>query len=92
MMGLTRFRRPDRTNMNATIRGFKVVINANGHRDVLFVPFTGIETEEQAIASACGVARNGYPIGTIDCVSVESGTWCPTGSPADEAGSILWVD
>ena len=73
------------------IRGFKVVINANGTRDVLVVPFAGIETEEQAITAACVAARNGYPNGPIDCMSVESGKWCPTGLPADAAGLIQWA-
>ena len=78
--------------MFETIRGFKVAINANGTRDSLVVPFAGIETEEQAITAACVAARNGYPTGTIDCVSVESGKWCPTGGSADEKGLIRWVD
>ena len=78
--------------MYATIRGFKVGILANGTRDSLVVPFAGIETEKQAITAACVAARNGYPIGTIDCISVESGKWCPTGGAADDAGQIVWVN
>jgi|GEM_PF-4066363 len=77
--------------MFATIRGFRVTVNANGHRDSLVVPFDGIETEDQAITAAVVAARNGYPVGPIDCVAVESGKWCPTGLPADEKG-IVWVN
>lgn len=71
---------------------FKVVIK-NGNKqynEFIVVKFDGIETEEQAVSVAIGAIRNGYPIGTIDFIEVESGKWCPTGNPANEAGTAIW--
>lgn len=76
--------------MYATVNGFRVEMVANGTRDSLVVKVDGIETEEQAINIASLAARNGYPIGSIDIVSVQAGRWCPIGLPANECGTAVW--
>jgi hypothetical protein len=78
--------------MFSTLRGFRFTLNCNGQRDLLVVGFAGIETEEQAANVAFAAARNGYPTGTIDIVSIQSGSWCPTGLAANAEGTAVWCN
>ena len=77
--------------MYPIIRGFKIKFNADGNIDTIIVPFAGMEAEEQAIIEGLVAARHGYPMGPIDLVSVQSGTWCPTGIWANPEHTAIYA-
>ena len=78
--------------MTPRINGFQIVMMCNGTRDVLVVGCAGIETEEQAMDVAVLAARNGYPVGPIDIVSVQTGRWRPCGCPANAEQTATWCN
>lgn len=74
-----------------TISGFSVVLNCNGHREVMIVTPVGCETEQDVTAKAFVAARNGYPLGTIEICEVRPNQlWYVCGLPADKDNECWW--
>jgi hypothetical protein len=74
-----------------TMTGFSVVLNCNGHREVMIVNPIGCETEENIITKAFVAARNGYPQGNIDVMEVrQNQKWFVCGLPADATNECWW--
>lgn len=78
--------------MYTTIRGYRITFTVDTHRDILIVPFSGIETEAQACTVAITAARHGYPDGPITITRIDTGTWCPTGCWANPEHSAIYAD
>jgi hypothetical protein len=74
-----------------TVKGFSLVLNCNGHREVMIVDPIGCETEGDVIAKAFVAARNGYPRGTIDVMEIRPNqNWFVCGLPADASSQCWW--
>ena len=79
------------TSTDELIRGFRVVLECAGQRDIVIVRLDGIETETDAICKAIDAGHLAYPNGSVSLIECTGpDRYFASGMNGTQDGAAVW--